>query len=777
MEMHNSDKETLPVSEAETGPSTSEELTTATDQKEEDSKTIEGQDQLPVENQNSPNDHTEQNQRESQQNSTENDQGQPDPKPEINESNSNTSSDDKSSKKNKKRLTLQERLALAAKGKKTTTTAPADNNKKQVSVSEVIDEKKNSQSVGEHELNTTTNTPSNINSHPDGNSSQTVNDFSTEGSKFPPQTTSSKKRDDSESKRLHDQMRKKDETIAQLMEEGQKLSVKELKLNEAIKKLKASNTDLESSLQDYSKKLEENSSKLRALESFLSSEKLKSLDSLKQSYTDLKSRISSNEDEHNRYTDLESKYDELKAIHEEEFKLRVEVAKELEDLKIHVNMLKNQHHLEIKAKETIIEDYKEKLNRTREDTTDEIARLESKIEDLRIEKETLSNSNSITYENDSHQKASGDVDFANLSRNHEILQKQYLVAQENWKLLESNLLKKIEALKSLLDQSKKTQTKLSSELLTTRDTLENKSASHESLLNGLSILKKEKEDLMLQNEIKANDVSNLQSNLEKIRKIYNSDLQKLQDQVKKLKANEELSQTGEDKSESISGIKAPDMSYPEISISQENSHVTDDDNMFLQTSTNLSDINFGESSRTPALSQENSGFFDRFSRSSVSSIKGLKDDSNIPYAELHHSSRSNSFSGPQSGTVADNFSSNNSNSHILLINKMSSNIKRLEVELNTLRDENQVLVNEKERAQQEFLKSLSKHEEISSLQKRVSDLESELKAKSIKEQTMLELIGEKSEKVEELTADVQDLKEIVRSQVQEIVSLQTMPKE
>lgn len=774
--MHNLDKEKLPVSEAETDLSISEEIKIPTGQKEENSKTIEEQDQTPVENLNSPKDHTEENQEESQQNSTGNYQGQINTKTDTSDNNTNAISDDKTLKKSKKRLTLQERLALAAKGKKTTTTAPADNIKNQLSDSEAIDEKKNLQPTGEHELKTTTNTSSNINNHPEGNASPTTNDIPTE-LKLPPQLTSSKKRDDSETKRLHEQMRKKDDTIAQLMEEGQKLSVKELKLNEAIKKLKALNSDLESSLEDYSKKLEENSSKLRALESFLVSEKLKSLDLLKQSYTDLKSRISLNEDEHSKYTDLESKYDELKLIHEEEVKLRVEVAKELEDLKIHVNMLKSQHHLEIKAKDTIIEEYKEKLKRTREDTTEEIARLESKIEDLRIEKETLSNSNSITYENDSHQKASGDVDFSNLSRNHEILQKQYLVAQENWKLLESNLLKKIEALKSLLDQLKKSQAKLSSELIATRDSLEKKSTSYESLLNELSILRKEKEDIMLQNEIKANDVSNLQSNLEKIRKIYNSDLQKLQGQVKKLKANEELSQTGEDKSQSFSDIKAPDMSYPDISISQESTHVTDDENLFLHTPANLSDINFGESSRTPALSKENSGFFDRFLRSSISSIKGLKDDTNISNAEVHHSSRSNSFSGPQSGTVADNFSSNNSNSHILLINKMSSNIKRLEVELNSLRDENQVLVNEKERAQQEFLKSLSKHEEISSLKKHVADLESELQAKSVKEQTMLELIGEKSEKVEELTADVQDLKEIVRSQVQEIVSLQTMPKD
>lgn len=775
MEMHNSKKEDSPVSEAENGLSISGEITIPADQKEEDSKTIAGQDQAAVENLNSPKDHTEEDQKELQQNSTDNGQDQLNTKPDRTDNYSNAISDDKSLKKSKKRLTLQERLALAAKGKKTTTTDLADDSKERVGDSETFDEKKDQEYVKPPELKITTSFPSNINNQPHSNASQTTNDILT-GLMPTPNSKYTKEHNDS-NKRLYEQMRKKDETIAQLMEEGQKLSVKELKLNEAIKKLKAMNTDLESSLEDYSKKFEETSSKLRALESFLRSEKLKSLDLLKQSYTDLKSRISLNEDEHKKYTDLESKYDELKAIHEDEVKLRVEVAKELEDLKIHVNMLKNQHHLEIKAKDTIIEEYKEKLNRTREDTTDEIARLESIIEDLRIEKETLSNSDSTAHEDKSLQKMSEDFDFSTLSRNHETLQKQYLVAQENWKHLESNLLKKIEALKSLLDQLKKSQAKLSSDLISARESLEKKSNSYESLLNELSTLRMEKEDLMLQNEIKANDVSNLQSNLEKIRNIYNSDLQKLQDQLRKLKANEELSQTGEGKSQSFCDVKTPEMSYPEISISQENAHITDDDNLFLHVPANLSDINFGESSRTPALSKENSGFFDRFLRSSMSSVKGLRDETNISNTELHHSSRSNSFSGPQSGTVADNFSSNNSNSHILLINKMSSNIKRLEVELNSLRDENQALVNEKERAQHEFLKSLSKHEEIASLKRHVADLESELQAKSVKEQTMLELIGEKSEKVEELAADVQDLKEIVRSQVQEIVSLRTVSQD
>lgn len=70
---------------------------------------------------------------------------------------------------------------------------------------------------------------------------------------------------------LKEQLASKDETIEQLMKEGQVLSVKELKLNESIKKLKASNNDLEQSLNDYSKKNEQVLLKLNEQEDFLKS--------------------------------------------------------------------------------------------------------------------------------------------------------------------------------------------------------------------------------------------------------------------------------------------------------------------------------------------------------------------------------------------------------------------------------------------------------------------------------------------------------------------------
>ena len=60
----------------------------------------------------------------------------------------------------------------------------------------------------------------------------------------------------------------KDETIEQLRKEGEALSLKELKLNESIKKLKLANQDLEENIRDYSVKSEESSMKLEELTDF-----------------------------------------------------------------------------------------------------------------------------------------------------------------------------------------------------------------------------------------------------------------------------------------------------------------------------------------------------------------------------------------------------------------------------------------------------------------------------------------------------------------------------
>ncbi|RLV94921.1 hypothetical protein JA1_001320 [Spathaspora sp. JA1] len=107
-----------------------------------------------------------------------------------------------------------------------------------------------------------------------------------------------------------------------------------------------------------------------------------------------------------------------------------------------------------------------------------------------------------------------------------------------------------------------------------------------------------------------------------------------------------------------------------------------------------------------------------------------------------------------------NIPTSSHNSNIQLVNKMSSTIRRLEIELHTLKDEYTKLNQDKEKLEQELFESIKLNDEMSLLTVEIDELKQEIVEKEKKEQTMLELIGEKSEQVEELKADVVDLKDL-----------------
>ena len=167
----------------------------------------------------------------------------------------------------------------------------------------------------------------------------------------------------------------------------------------------------------------------------------------------------------------------------------------------------------------------------------------------------------------------------------------------------------------------------------------------------------------------------------------------------------------------------------------------------------------GESSTTPAINRDFSTFLDR--NISLSSFTEIGDD--IDDREQY------SFTGQLAPPVGGGVPASSHSNNIQLVNKMSSNIRRLEIELNTLKDEYSKISTEKEKVEQELLESLKLTDEIKLLHSELDSLKSVIKDKEIQEQRMLELIGEKSEQVEELKADVVDLKELCKLQVQQLV--------
>lgn len=716
--------------------------------------------------------------------------------------------------KTKKRLTLQERLALAAKGNKKTAKSGAPKVPTPVvgspvrSVSPeppaIIDSSENETKETSHESELLRLKALNA-------------ELMEENRKL--KLGSSSTNFEKERKDLVAKLNTKEETIKQLLKEGESLSIKELKLNEVIKTLKSTNLELETLVKDYSTKSDVSLIKINELEDFLRTHKFKSIEQLLENYTELNRKYTNLESDLKREKNLnwQGKYKEQQRLYENELNDKKAALKDLNETKIQLDMYKSQAALDLNSKDNIISSLKKNISDLKEEFSQESARLESKLEFLRVEHESSSyvkkdaghnheneiSSNKSNGGNTSKVSDSKVIDyeeFAKLSQTHHNLQQQYVSSQENWKLIESNLLNKVDNLSSSVESLKKSKLKLSNDVKKLNNDLANESKDFEDLNEKHSNLLKEYKELQFQLKIKDNEIQESQEKFDKLKQIFNTDRQNLESKIKTLTENLDKlkndSFLNEDTNYSFT------KSSPQLKkINESGLHINIDPPARLQfrspsieSATNnfgnsWPDIKLGESSTTPAITKEFSGvFLSRSNNNSSSSFQENTDDDislqdDYSFQSKYQTSNKNLASGGSSYTIShSNLQSSNSlsgliptstgTSNIQLINKMSSNIRRLEIELNTLKEENSILALEKDQAQQEILSKFELSNEIEQLQNQIKQLENQIDEKSIKEQTMLELIGEKSEQVEELRADVEDLKDLCKQQVQQMIELQ-----
>jgi TATA element modulatory factor len=104
-----------------------------------------------------------------------------------------------------------------------------------------------------------------------------------------------------------------------------------------------------------------------------------------------------------------------------------------------------------------------------------------------------------------------------------------------------------------------------------------------------------------------------------------------------------------------------------------------------------------------------------------------------------------------------------------LVGKMNATMRRLELELENCKQDLSKMTRAKDDAFQEVVKLMKENEELKEAGTKVGDLERQIRDLGMREQTTLEMLGEKSEQVEELRADVQDLKSMYRQQIEELV--------
>lgn len=106
---------------------------------------------------------------------------------------------------------------------------------------------------------------------------------------------------------------------------------------------------------------------------------------------------------------------------------------------------------------------------------------------------------------------------------------------------------------------------------------------------------------------------------------------------------------------------------------------------------------------------------------------------------------------------------------VQLVERMSATVRRLESERATSRDELACITAQRDEARKEVVELMKEVDDKRTCDTRIQELEAKVRDLDERYQTTLELLGEKSELVEEQKADIEDLKKIYRELVESTI--------
>lgn len=562
------------------------------------------------------------------------------------------------------------------------------------------------------------------------------------------------------SSNLEKKLREKEAIIAQLIKEGTELSGKELKLNERIRTLVAQNKKLESSLLSYAEKHEQNLLKIREIEDTIKFHKYNSIEQLLDSMAKSHQRLSELEStiDRERKNNWEGKYKELQKLYESSIDEQRAVRKEISEKLVKLELLENQTKLELTSKEEIISRLNQDVINFKDEASVELLRLELKVEQLRLENESFlrrNHSDASALEDAANSKQIGYQDYAKLSKVNQHLQEQLLGAQETWRVIEVDLQLKIESLNETIDSLKRSKSKTSDELKKVYAKANEQAERITAFRNELSRANEAEVETAFKLKMKTSECAELEEKLSNLRSTIDVE-----------KTNYELKlQT---LTETITALQNQAPEFP-ASIVSENIQIQDLKMPLYQFQ------GFRMKSTTPLLLQYLSHIgFPLCPNLAISTPMNFGDD-HFQLPETF-SSYVNSEIYPQD--AADSGSSSTpvcsaagATKNIQLLSKMSSSIRRLEMDVVTLKEENEELVKEKEQAQLQIVVLLDVQKTVLQLEAQAANLTELLAEKNKQEETLLQVIGEKLERVEELQADVEDLKDLMRQQVQQMIEM------
>ncbi|QLL32458.1 hypothetical protein HG536_0C06270 [Torulaspora globosa] len=522
-------------------------------------------------------------------------------------------------------------------------------------------------------------------------------------------------RPDSSASSLVKVIREKDEMINQLRQEGEKLSKTELKQNATIKSLNKTIENLREEIEILQNELVD---KLEALEQLSSDKK------------DLSKKIQDLQDQVKELTENQLDVESLKAqLSQKE--------NQIEELQASLN-IKRKDFSEIEAK------LRGEIQSLRSASREEIASLESNLEQLRIELEIA-------------QKASeGGGHDDHLQEQYKLLRTELESNRENWTALEDALNSKISTLEARVGQTEKLKGRLADELASTAKANGALQERIKELSDRQITDQKTIEELQSENKSLSTSLEDIKDDFKLLQKQYNLQKAHLEHRID---SADELPRklSAEGRSEEITDrVKLEDdWLLPSVISSINESEPP------IELKGKLGNDSFESVPCSPNL--EKGGL-----ELDINDIPNEASElPSLPRAGIsrQHSSSNNIYKLGSEVPISNQMNAQ-------MVTKLAGEIRRFEVEVSSLKGQCDRAQKEKMTANDEIVRLLEENECLKALEKEKVDLSKEVEELRSKLETSLQLLGEKTERAEELENDVQDLKDMMKQQIQDMIDLQ-----
>jgi hypothetical protein len=585
----------------------------------------------------------------------------------------------------------------------------------------------------------------------------------------------------------------KDERIALLMEEGEKLSKTELRHLQTIKKLRAKTAEDEKSAAELRKKLDrversevDLKQKLRRAEAAerQANEKVRQIAVIEKQVDEMKvDRERAAELIRNLTTQLKETEQKVKTAQEEAQSKASEIDRNrvaelenaLEDATIEKKLAEDRAKSETRKLKDELDRQRERSSIKEVELKNEIASLDSRLEAMRARAEEASSEGGVSSEGS-----------LKLLRQVEQLQSQYSLAKGNWETIEGSLNARLSALEQERDEATKREADIrkkardaANKTRRAEDELEASSEQISSLNSDLRTCRDELTSLRKAFEQADAALADAKADQDHQRRIWESEFaSRLEEEKARWQQQQQRQQSftssrkysshvdpRRPSSSRIGGLNVTDLSALQVHLPEHRPSSSSRRSSGFPTPNLPTPGTPNRETSSPSLSRQESMLnFTSASLPPTPSIEVPEDDADMgrsqTYTETHSPHRGSTINDLVSTSTAG------AGPSVQLVERMSAAVRRLESEKAAHKDELARLSTQRDEARNEIVGLMREVEGKRKGDGEVDGLRKELEGLKKRYEACLQIVGEKEEEVEELRGDVGELKRIYRELVE-----------